>query len=893
MLRTLVLTLTVLVLAVPCGSTAATLPAGFTDTVVLSGLEGPANVEFAPDGRVFVAEKTGLIQVFDNLDDDSPTTFADLSTNVFNYWDRGLLGMAIDPGFPARPYVYVLYTYDAAIGGAAPRWGTPGVRWDDCPTPPGGNDSGCVVSARLSRLTAAGNVMTGSEQVLIEDWCQQYPSHTVGDLAFGADGALYATGGEGANFDYVDWGQAGSPPNPCGDPALEGGALRSQDLRTSSDSVGLDGTVIRVDPGTGAGLATNPLWSSSDPNARRIVAYGLRNPFRFAIRPGTNEVWLGDVGSVTWEEINRVVSPADGTADNFGWPCYEGDARQVGFDAANLPICETLYSTSKAVVKPYYRYDHLKRVVSGETCPTGSSSLSGMAFAGAGSYPSSYDGALFFADYSRSCIWAMLKGSNGLPDKSKRVTFVAGAPNPVDLEIGPGGDLFYVDIWGGSVHRIQYGQGNRPPVAVATATPSYGGVPLMIQFDGTGSSDPDAGDSIASYAWDLDGDGQYDDSTLAAPMSTYAVAGQVTVRLRVTDTHGATGTTAVVIAPGNTPPSASIDLPQVGATWRVGDTIQLRATATDAQDHALPAGAYAWTIVMHHCPSNCHEHQVTVLSGPDASFVAPDHEYPSHLEVRLSVTDTGGLQTTKSVSLQPRTVTLSFNSTPPGLELVVGSVVGVTPFDRTAIVGSTNSVSASSPQTAGGTAYTFSSWSDGGAATHTIVAPAVAASFTALFSGGGGGGGGTTFTPTADAYVKSDTPGGNFGTATSLRLRSGSQVVTSFLRFVVTGLVKPVVSAKLRLTVTDPGLAGSVYSVSDWGWSENTITYASAPAPSGQPLSTLGSANAGQVVEFDLGSAITGNGTYAIAIAGGGSDPVFYGSRESGTPPQLVLTLAP
>src|SRR6185436_20336423 len=158
--------------------------------------------------------------------------------------DRGMLGMALDPNFPNNPYVYVLYTYDAAIGGTAPRWGSPGATSDGCPTPPGATSDGCVVSGRLSRLQANGNVMTGTEQVLIEDWCQQYPSHSLGSLAFGADGALYVSGGDGASFNFTDWGQDGTPVNPCGDPpgppgtaltppTAEGGALRSQDVRTS------------------------------------------------------------------------------------------------------------------------------------------------------------------------------------------------------------------------------------------------------------------------------------------------------------------------------------------------------------------------------------------------------------------------------------------------------------------------------------------------------------------------------------------------------------------------------------------------------------------------------------------------------------------------------------
>jgi glucose/arabinose dehydrogenase len=98
---------------------------------VLQGLVQPTAAEFSADGRVFVAEKSGLIKVFDDLTDPVPTVFADLRTNVHNYWDRGLLGMALDPSFPTKPYVYVVYAHDAAIGETAPRWGTPGATSDD------------------------------------------------------------------------------------------------------------------------------------------------------------------------------------------------------------------------------------------------------------------------------------------------------------------------------------------------------------------------------------------------------------------------------------------------------------------------------------------------------------------------------------------------------------------------------------------------------------------------------------------------------------------------------------------------------------------------------------------------------------------------------------------
>ncbi len=96
---------------------------GFQETVAFSGLTHPTSVRFSPDGRVFVAEKSGLIKVFDTLSDTSATVVADLRTKVHDYWDRGLLGFQLDPEFPAKPFLYVSYSHDAAIGATAPRWG--------------------------------------------------------------------------------------------------------------------------------------------------------------------------------------------------------------------------------------------------------------------------------------------------------------------------------------------------------------------------------------------------------------------------------------------------------------------------------------------------------------------------------------------------------------------------------------------------------------------------------------------------------------------------------------------------------------------------------------------------------------------------------------------------
>jgi glucose/arabinose dehydrogenase/PKD repeat protein len=729
----------------------STLPSEFQESVVFSGLSAPTNVEFSNDGRIFVAEKSGVIKVFDNLSDTKPTTFADLRTNVYNYSDRGLLGLAVDPDFPTNPYVYVLYTHDAPIGGTAPRWG------DSCPDPPGGTRDGCVASSHLSRLQAdpSTNTMTGPEQVLIEDWCQQYPSHSVGDLAFGADEALYVSHGEGAAWNFTDYGQGGgspgspTPKNPCGDPptrvggtqtppTAQGGSLRSQDLRASGDPVSLDGAILRVNSATGAALAGNPLIGDADLNARRIVAYGQRNPFRFTIRPGTNEVWVGNVGAGPREEINRVSNPTGSVVRNFGWPCYEGNGRFPRFDDANLAICENLYAEANAVTAPYYAYTRSQELVAGETtagCNTGAT-LSGLAFYTTGPYPDEYDDALFFGDYSRSCIWAMQKGADGLPDPGTLKTFVGGAATPVDLEISPDGDLFYVDISGGTLRRIQYSGGNQPPIARATANPTSGPTPLSVSFDGTGSSDPD-GETL-TYAWDLDGDGDYDDSTSPRPTYNYSIAATYAVKLRVTDARGASDTLdgPLTITAGN-PPTATIDTPLPTATWKVGEEISFSGKAIDGEGAALPASALSWEWVVHHCPTvdTCHEHVWESFPGvASGTFTAPDHEYPSYLELRLTATDSSGLKDTKSLRLDPQAVQLSFRSDPAGLKLMVGGTESTTPFSRTAIVGSKNSVSAPSPQTLAGTTYKFASWSDGKAQSHDIGAPVAATTYTATYT---------------------------------------------------------------------------------------------------------------------------------------------------------------
>jgi PKD repeat protein len=586
--------------------------------------------------------------------------------------------------------------------------------------------------------------MTGTEQVLIHDWCQQYASHSIGDIEFGADGMLYVTGGDGASFNVVDYGQlpAGNPTNPCSDPTNEGGALRSQDTRTTADPTALNGALLRLDPNTGAAAPGNPMIGSSDLNTRRVVANGLRNPFRLTMRPGTNEAWISDTGWNDWEEVDRVTNPT-ASVTNFGWPCYEGVPRQDGYDAANLSICETLYAEGTgAVTAPFVTWNHASKLIAGEACPTGSSSSTGVAFypTSGGPYPAAYNGAVFFADYSRRCIWASLPSTpGGPPNPANLVTFGSSSASPVDLEIGPGNELYYVDL-GGTIRRIRYFPGNQPPTAVINATPTQGPVPLTVNFDGTQSTDPDPADQgKLTYAWDFTNDGTTD-STAATPSFTYTSAGTFTAKLTVTDTLGATNSSTVTISPGNQAPTATIDTPVAGTTWRVGSTITFSGHATDPQQGTLPASALAWHLRLQHCSdvNTCHTHFLQDWTGvASGSFTAPDHDYPSYLELELVATDADGLTHSVVRRLDPLTVNLTFTTNPTGLQLTVGSATAATPISRTVIQGSTNSVSATSPQALGGRTYTFTSWSDGGAQTHIITAPTTATTYTATYTATG------------------------------------------------------------------------------------------------------------------------------------------------------------
>ncbi len=738
-------------------ASAVVLPSGFQDHVAIGGLDEPTAARFAPDGHVFVAEKTGKILVYDSLEDATPEVFADLRTQVYDTGDRGLLSLEIDPQFPTRPYVYALYTYDHVLGeeGEAPKWGTPETSGDPCPKPADADVDACPVSGRLVRLTAEGNHAAPSaaapaEKVLVEDWCQQFSSHSIGDLRFGADGALYASGGDGASFLSVDYGQFGWPEkNICGDPpdgkgvalsppTAEGGALRSQDLRTLADPTDLNGSIIRIDPETGEGFAGNPMHASLDPNARRIIAYGFRNPFRFTIDPSSGEVYAGHVGWSTWESIDRFPG-VPGSPVNFGWPCYEGPEPTGPYAAVGLDLCEALYAEPGAVTAPFFTYTHNAGVVPGDECDIHKgSALAGMAFYEGSSFPAKYDGALFFADSVRGCIYTMLRGEDGEPQPATVAPFLTEGGNypGVDIEMGPDGDLYYLSLFGpgfgdGALHQITYAPG--APRARLKADPLWGDeMPLEVHFDAGESEDPE-GEPL-TYSWDLDGNGTYETPGGPQMTQTYTDATKNrTVGVKVTDGETLSSVAQVTVYPGDTPPEPEIKEPLPSHLWSVGETIHLWGRAPD-DEGVLGGSRLYWRTRLLHCPSACHAHPLQVFPATgEADLVAPDHDLPSHIEISFSATDGRGLSATNTISIDPRTVNLEIASAPAGLTLGAGLTNATAPFQLAAIDGSNVLLSAAQTQTLGGATYTWQGWSDGGARVHAVKANS-SATYTATYT---------------------------------------------------------------------------------------------------------------------------------------------------------------
>ena len=491
---------------------AGTLPPGFTETTVWSGLGNPMAVRFAPDGRVFVASKSGLVNVFDSLTDTTPTVYADLRTRVHDFWDRGLLGLALDPGFTSgRPYVYVLYAYDKAPNSSLqPRWG------DGCPSPPGATDDGCVITGRLSRLNAAG-----AETVLIEDFCQQYPSHSLGHdrLRPGRD-ALRVERGTVRRSTGPTTARTATPSIPaatrrrravrCGRRASAARRRRTRPSTARSCACTRTRATPRrttrrsatrtrgADGSSPTACATRSASPSAPARARSGRATSAGTPTRRSTARPTSRRCATTAGPVT--RARRAKRPTTASTSPAARRCTPRAPRPRRTSPTSTPRRSCRARAARAARRRSPAWRSTPRTSSRRRTSTRSSSATTRA----------------------DCIWVMFRGANGLPDPATRATFLAGAEGPVFLTQGPDGALYYADLQGGRIRRVA--ADNSTPTARIAANPTSGLAPLTVAFSGTGSSDPES--QPLSYAWDLDGDGAYDDSTAAAPSRTYTAAGR-------------------------------------------------------------------------------------------------------------------------------------------------------------------------------------------------------------------------------------------------------------------------------------------------------------------------------------------------------------------------------
>jgi glucose/arabinose dehydrogenase len=619
---------------------AAGLPDGFTDSAYVSGLNFPTAIAFTPDGRLLVGEKSGALRVVKNgtlLD----APFVQLS--VTDNFERGLVGLAVDPHFAENGYVYVYYT-----------------------TGPNSKNAPPTPKNRVSRFTAGGDTaVAGSETILLDHIPSDAGIHNAGCLRFGEDGKLYVSIGDGGTFHE-----------------------RSQDLGS------LSGKILRLNP-DGTIPNDNPFVGQAGKRPE-IYCYGFRNPFRFCIRPGTNTLYIGDVGEATWEELD--VSTPGG---NYGWPLYEGVANQPGF------------------VDPIHAYNHNDR----------SSSIIGGCFMTNTSWPQGYRGAYYYADFNRDEITRVVVDDSDAVLSTKRFTPASGA---ADLIEGPDGDLYYASIKTGAVRHIHYsGAANRDPTAAAKADRTAGPLPLTVAFSSAGSKDPD-GDRL-TYDWDF-GDGS-PHSSLANPGHTYTVEGTYTARLRVTDGRGGSATSdPITIRAGNAPPVVRILSPKAESLYRAGDTISFSGDITDPEDGPLPAAAYRWVMVFHH---DQHTHPFLDFTGiKSGTFVIPrtgETAANTWYEIQLSAVDRRGAPGSAALFILPRRVKLNIKTSPPGLIITLNGRILATPVSVNSVVGFEHMVGAPSPQDRNGKSYTWRAWSDGGAQEHVLRTPAKTKTFTAKF----------------------------------------------------------------------------------------------------------------------------------------------------------------
>lgn len=561
------------------------LPDGFVQEVLARDLGPVTSFAFRPDGSILIARKHGSVKVWrDGKILEAP--FLDISGEVNNYGDRGLMGIAVHPDYPAAPYVYLAYAYEPGDGKDHAESGARTarvVRVEVSPrNPDKARDGSMVVLVGANGAPEhAGDLDRGDRPPYscfdaggapVEDCLPvDGPSHTVDGLVFGPDGALYISAGDGT---------------------------LQPDLNVRAQNVGsLAGKILRVNPLTGAGYPDNPFYDgNAQSNRSKVFALGMRNPYRFTFDPAGRLV-VGDVGGERWEEINR-----GGPGSNFGWPCLEGPLPNSGD-----PACAGVLNGSVAAAAAWYSYSH----AGGYSAAIGGDFYTGDRF------PAQYQGAYFFADHNRAAILYLPDGASG---EEQAQLFAGNVIAPVQITEGADGALYVLSFVDGTLSRIRYGgesaasraeptapppgepgeaavKGSTPEVRILSpADESVWPVGAQIQLEGKANDAEDgqlADDRLVWTGTVLHNDHIHPDffhGTGAAEQLTFEGHGPNTrleLCLTATDSDGLSGSDCVVLRQGEGSQESSGVVEQ--AAGEPADAAAITVTAEAQEDADSPA----------------------------------------------------------------------------------------------------------------------------------------------------------------------------------------------------------------------------------------------------------------------------------------------------------------
>jgi cytochrome c len=580
------------------GDAGATLDDNYDIVTLDPNNTDPMALDIAKDGRVFFVEKGGGVKIW------KPSTSATVqagSVPIFPGGENGLMGMALAPGFPNPPYIYLHYTQQDG------NWANTG---------PG--------EQRLSRFVINGDQMDlASEEILLSYTIDRAAGiHSSGALTFDGEGNLLVATGDNTSYGL------GISKNPFATIDERPGNEIYDAQRTSGNTDDLRGKILRIRPsdslGNGYTLPAGNLFPATDSTRGEIYVMGVRNPFRIRVDTATQWLYWGDVGPdaviddpmrgpIGKDEFNQAKGPG-----NFGWPYFGGpNEAYVDYDFTtgtsgqlfdpNNPTNDSPNNTGKASLppaQPALMWMDKNRITP-EFPEFGDGSATAMAgdvyhftpdSTSPGRLPAYFDKTLFIMDWTRNWIREVKLNGNGEVMKINPFLESYDWRRPMDLKVGPDGCLYVLEWdlqWGGAsnpdsrISRICYAPGARSPQAVALADQAAGPVPLQVQFDASTSTDP-GGDSLR-YLWDF-GDGSPADTT-AQPLHTYTATGVYTVSLTVTNDEGRLGQATLSITAGNSPPEVSLVRPLEGSFFEWLDSIRFEVEVTDPEDGSTLNGS--------------------------------------------------------------------------------------------------------------------------------------------------------------------------------------------------------------------------------------------------------------------------------------------------------------